>query len=120
MPNAQAAFCGRHDLPHFAAVAGNSMAASRIDQRAPNPPPSERGERLEGWKQIASYLKRDVRTVQRWERTEQFPVRRQMHHKLGSIFAFKNELDYWMDQRSSFQSAKAPTSSRAYELFLKG
>src|SRR4051794_8248753 len=43
-----------------------------------------------------------------------------MHHKLGSIFAFKNELDYWMDQRSSFQSAKAPTSLRAYELFLKG
>ena len=43
----------------------------------------EPGQRLEGWKQIAAYLKRDVRTIQRWERAEQFPVRRQMHRKLG-------------------------------------
>jgi adenylate cyclase len=97
------------------------MAASRTYERRANPPASERGERLEGWKQIAAYLKRDVSTVQRWERTEQFPVRRQMHHKLGSVFAFKDELDRWMDQRSSSQSERAATSSlHAYELFLKG
>jgi adenylate cyclase len=97
------------------------MAASRTDERKANPPASERGERLEGWKQIAAYLKRDVRTVQRWVTREQFPVRRQMHRKLGSAFAFKNELDHWMDQRSSLQSQKAATTSlNAYELFLKG
>ena len=95
--------------------------ASRIDVRRAKLPASERGERLEGWKQIAAYLKRDVSTVQRWERTEQFPVRRQMHRKLGSVFAFKDELDRWMDQSSSSPSEKAPTSSlHAYELFLQG
>src|SRR6516164_5920145 len=126
MLNAQAAFCGRQDLPHFAAITemGNKAhltAASRIHPRRTNPPASERGERLEGWKQIAAYLKRDVRTVQRWERTEQFPVRRQMHRKLGSVRAFKDELDRWMDQRCSLQGQTAtPTSLPAYELYLKG
>ena len=97
------------------------MAASRIHPRRENPPSSERGEPLEGWKQIAAYLKRDVRTVQRWERTEQFPVRRQMHRKLASVLAFKDELDRWMDQRCSLQSKKATTTSlHAHELYLKG
>ncbi len=121
---AQAASCGKQDLPHFAAVMGLShktYSASRVHQRPANPPASERGQRLEGWKQIAAYLKRDVRTVQRWEKTEQFPVRRQMHHKLGSVLAFKDELDRWMDQRCSLQSEKAGTTDlHAYELYLKG
>src|ERR1044071_186959 len=76
-------------------------AMSRSDPPKSNRPASETREPLEGWKQIAAYLKRDVRTVQRWERTEQFPVRRQMHRKLGSVLAFKDELDCWMSQRCS-------------------
>jgi len=61
---------------------------------ARHPDASDSGERLDGWKQIAAYLKRNVRTVQRWERSEQFPVHRQLHRKLGSVFAFKGELDH--------------------------
>ena len=120
---AQAAFCGRQDVPYFAAVTKMSTRAhlaAPLRPRKAIPPPPEPGERLEGWKQIASYLKRDVRTVQRWERTEEFPVRRQMHRKLGSVLAFKDELDRWMDQRCSLQSKKAATSLHAYELYLKG
>jgi adenylate cyclase len=98
-----------------------STAASRIPPRTTNPSASDRGERLEGWKQIASYLKRDVRTVQRWERTEQFPVRRLMHRKLGSVLAFTNELDRWMDQRCSLHTGNAASGSLpAYELYFKG
>ena len=94
---------------------------SRIHQPTANPPAPERRPRLEGWKQIAAYLNRDVRTVQRWERTEQLPVRRQMHRKLGNVLTFKDELDRWMDQRCSLQSKKAGTTSLpAYELHLKG
>ena len=71
--------------------------------------------------QIAAYLNRDVRTVQHWERREQFPVRRQIHCKLGSVLAFKDELDRWMDQRCSLQSEKAgATNLHAYELYFKG
>ena len=122
----KAAFSGTQDLPHSAAVMRVSnrahlMRAPRTHPRNENPPASERGEPLEGWKAIAAYLKRDVRTVQRWERTEQFPVRRQMHRKLGSVLAFKDELDRWMDQRCSLQGQTAtPTSLPAYELYLKG
>jgi hypothetical protein len=47
------------------------------------------GDRLEGWKEIATYLRRGVRTVQRWER-DGLPVRR--HGTGGAVYAFKPEL----------------------------
>jgi Tol biopolymer transport system component len=56
-------------------------------------------DRLDSWKKIASYLKRDVSTVQRWERREAMPVHRHLHDKLGSVFAFRSELDAWWDSR---------------------
>jgi len=46
------------------------------------------GDRLDSWKKIASYLKRDVSTVQRWERREAMPVHRHLHDKLGSVLHF--------------------------------
>ena len=52
-------------------------------------------ERLESWKEIAAYLKRDVTTVQRWEKREGMPVHRHLHDKLGSVYAFRTELDVW-------------------------
>ncbi len=52
-------------------------------------------ERLDSWKEIAAYLKRDVRTVHRWEHTEGLPVHRHPHQKRGSVYAFKPELDVW-------------------------
>jgi len=36
-------------------------------------------ERLDSWKEIAAYLKRDVRTVRRWEHAEGLPVHRHSH-----------------------------------------
>ncbi|MCU1257033.1 MAG: repeat-containing protein, partial [Candidatus Angelobacter sp.] len=36
-------------------------------------------DRLDSWKEIASYLRRDVRTVQRWEKKEGLPVYRHLH-----------------------------------------
>jgi len=52
-------------------------------------------ERLESWKEIAAYLKRDVRTVQRWERREGLPVHRHQHEKLASVYAYKSQIDAW-------------------------
>src|SRR5262249_1066371 len=57
-------------------------------------------DRLDSWKEIAAYLKRDVSTVQRWERREGMPVHRQLHEKLGSVFAFRSELDVWASERA--------------------
>ena len=56
-------------------------------------------DRLDSWKKIASYLKRDVSTVQRWERREAMPVHRHLHDKLGSVFAYRSELDGWWESR---------------------
>jgi Tol biopolymer transport system component len=64
-------------------------------------------DRLDSWKKIASYLKRDVSTVQRWERREGMPVHRHRHDKLGSIFAFRSELDAWWDSRRGRLAAAA-------------
>ncbi len=56
-------------------------------------------ERLESWKGIAVYLKREVRTVQRWEREENLPVHRHLHRTQGTVYAYKSELDAWLAQR---------------------
>ncbi|HEY7403095.1 MAG TPA: FlgO family outer membrane protein [Candidatus Angelobacter sp.] len=63
-------------------------------------------DRLDSWKEIASYLRRDVRTVQRWEKKEGLPVHRHLHDKLGSIYAYRNELAEWFKARQ--QSATGP------------
>lgn len=56
-------------------------------------------DRLDSWKAISAYLKRDVTTVQRWEKREGMPVHRHLHDKLGSVYAYRSELDAWMSQR---------------------
>jgi TolB-like protein/Tfp pilus assembly protein PilF len=57
------------------------------------PPANE--ARLESWGEIASYLRRDVRTVQRWERYHGLPVRRLQVGKLPTVYAYRSELDKW-------------------------
>jgi Tol biopolymer transport system component len=57
-------------------------------------------DRLNSWKAIAAYVKRDVTTVQRWEKREGMPVHRHLHDKRGSVYAFRGELDAWLKERS--------------------
>ena len=57
--------------------------------------------RLDSWKEIAAYLKRDVTTVQRWEKREGMPVHRHLHDRLGSVYASRVELDAWARSRKS-------------------
>jgi Tol biopolymer transport system component len=65
-------------------------------------PPSERPleDRLDSWKEIAAYLKRDVTTVQRWEKREGMPVHRHLHDRMGSVYASRADLDAWMRSRN--------------------
>ncbi len=58
-------------------------------------------ERLDSWKEIAAYLERGARTVQRWEREEGLPVHRLQHGTLGSVYAYREELDRWWAERSA-------------------
>ena len=57
-------------------------------------------DRLDSWKEIASYLKRDVTTVQRWEKREGMPVHRHLHDRMGSVYASRAELDAWTRSRN--------------------
>src|SRR5258707_584518 len=43
-----------------------------------------RSPMLDSWKAIATYLGREVRTVQRWESREHLPVHRHLHNKTAS------------------------------------
>jgi Tol biopolymer transport system component len=57
-------------------------------------------DRLDSWKEIATYLKRDVTTVQRWEKREGMPVHRHLHDRMGSVYASRADLDAWMRSRN--------------------
>jgi hypothetical protein len=67
--------------------------------------------RLDAWKAIAQYLGRDVTTVRRWEKREGLPVHRHLHAKLGSVYAFTDEIDAWWQRRSqSIRARHAPAA----------
>ena len=64
---------------------------------------------LDSWKNIASYLNRDVSTLKRWEKDEGLPVHRHMHLSRASVYAFPSELDAWIASRKpSAEPAPAP------------
>ncbi|MEE8200724.1 MAG: hypothetical protein V3R29_06100, partial [Candidatus Acidoferrales bacterium] len=63
-----------------------------------NPTPGNE-KPLESWKEIATYLQRDVRTVRRWEKNESLPVRRHQHQARSSVYAYPSELGTWLATR---------------------
>jgi len=59
---------------------------------------------LDGWKQIAEYLGRTERTVQRWEKNKGLPVRRlqaDSPEEQPRVFAYKSELDLWWKEHQT-------------------
>src|SRR6266702_4273741 len=86
------------------------------DMPASGATPSPKGSplpdrKLVSWKEIASYLGREVRTVQRWERTEGLPVHRHEHQKKSTVYAYTSELDEWFKNR---QPADDPEADAAF------
>jgi tetratricopeptide (TPR) repeat protein len=54
--------------------------------------------RLDSWKAIATYLQRDVRTVQRWHQRGGLPVHRHADPQQRGVFAFEDELAAWANE----------------------
>jgi TolB-like protein/thioredoxin-like negative regulator of GroEL len=78
--------------------------------------PASPEDRLDSWKEIAAYLSRGVRTVRRWEREEGLPVHRQVHRILGSVYAYRSEIDAWRktgEHRAKSAIAAAPGAASA-------
>jgi len=62
-------------------------------------------ELLSGWKDIASYLGRGVRTAQRYERKLNLPVRRVLGNPGGPVVATKADLDSWVRSSPTAQES---------------
>ncbi len=58
-------------------------------------------ELLTSWKEIANYLGKGVRTVQRWELQFGLPVRRPNEKVKGIVHATRQELDQWLEMQWS-------------------
>lgn len=73
-------------LTYLGLEAGIVMAR---ELNSPNPT-------LNSWKEIARYMGRSVRTVQRWERELKLPVHRPRRKVHSPVCAFRHELDGWL------------------------
>jgi len=69
------------------------------------------GEILNSWKQVAAYLGRGTRTVQRWEHDLGLPVRRPRGKSRSAIMALRRDLDAWV--RNSPQINQTRNGDRA-------
>ena len=80
------------------------------------------GDRLDSWKEIASYVGRDVRTVIRWEQEGGFPVHRIPVGQRRSVFAYRHEIDEWLrasDLRDGESTDLAHTPNEEAEALLE-
>ncbi len=67
---------------------------------------------LQSWKEIAAYLGRSERTCRRWETEFRLPVHRMDGSLRGSVFAYKTELDRWMDEILHEEEEPSSVTSR--------
>lgn len=71
---------------------------------------TDSARRLSSWKEIASYLRRDVRTVMRWEKERALPIHRGSNGKTGVVFADTDELDAWTRGDVAISEAAVPVT----------
>src|SRR5215469_10841808 len=78
----------------FASTVQRPLRGPKLERR-------EMAERriLNSWKEIAGYLGRGVRTVQRWEVQLGLPVHRPAGKDHSAVLAFSSELDEWLNSR---------------------
>lgn len=62
---------------------------------------------LTSWKEIAAYLDRDVRTCVRWEKRYGLPVHRLERDSKAKVFAYKEQINQWLAERSALSSSPA-------------
>jgi tetratricopeptide (TPR) repeat protein len=69
--------------------------SSEIQVPSTDPIDPKAGQRLDSWKEIAAFFRRDTRTVRRWEQTRRLPVHR-VPGRRGYVFAYVEELNQWL------------------------
>jgi hypothetical protein len=68
---------------------------------------------LNSWKEIATYLDRGVRTLQRWERDEHLPIRRVGAGERAPVFAFSVDINKWLRKHHTTAPANHITAAQA-------
>lgn len=91
--------------------ANGRLSSTSVDQRSI----SDCGRRmmpkaLTSWKEIAQYLGKGVRTVQRWEHYFGLPVRRPSADSHHAVLALPAELDAWLIERTRTRRGRSPIS----------
>jgi phage terminase Nu1 subunit (DNA packaging protein) len=67
---------------------------------------------LNSWKEIATYMNRGVRTVQRWEEGG-LPIRRVGRGERGPVFAFTVDIDKWLRKHDATALADHATAAQS-------
>jgi len=76
------------------------------------------GEVLQSWKQIARYIGRTERTVQRWEQAFGFPVHRPSGKCRSSVMALKREIEEWTRGKPSLLQLRETARVNRAELTI--
>lgn len=61
---------------------------------------------LGSWKEIAQFLGKGVRTVQRWEHELKLPVHRPSNASKGVVIAFPQELEQWAKHQANYGNSE--------------
>jgi len=77
----------------------------------PNPENPSPGTRLDGWKDIATYLGKAERTVKRWEADRGLPIHRVPGGGRASVYAYRVELDEWLKSSNASESEDSKASA---------
>jgi uncharacterized protein YdcH (DUF465 family) len=73
------------------------VADSHVDLRISSDTLTQRSTRiLNSWKEIATYLGRGVRTIQRYEEELGLPIHRPAARERSAVLAFADELEQWL------------------------
>jgi len=71
---------------------------------------------LQSWKQIAKYVGRTERTVQRWEQGFGFPVHRPSGKSRSSVMALTQEIEEWTRAKPSLPQLQEMATVNRLEL----
>jgi hypothetical protein len=86
--------CGSNGHIVIIPAEGNRILQTSETNSAPAAPETKRI--LNSWKEIADYMGRGVRTVQRWEQELGLPVRRPRGQSRSAVVAVAADLDEWV------------------------
>src|SRR4051794_30097321 len=67
---------------------------------------------LNSWKEVADYVGRSARTLQRWEKSLKLPMHRPAGRMRSAVIALRAEIDEWIRQTPVAGSTKVAVARR--------